>query len=37
MSGRGEVEEVDVFIHLEVGREMRIKGRSDSQSWCKSW
>jgi hypothetical protein len=37
MSGRGEVEELDVFIHLGVGSEMRIKGRLDSQSRCKSW
>jgi hypothetical protein len=37
MSGREEVEEVDVFIHLEGMKEMRLKGRSDSQFWSKSW
>jgi hypothetical protein len=37
LSGREEVEEVDVFIHLESRKEMRVKGRSGSQSWSKSW
>jgi hypothetical protein len=37
MSGKEEVEVVDVFIHLEGMKEMHVKDRSDSQSWGKSW
>lgn len=37
MTGGEEAEGEDVFINLEGGKEMRVKGRSDSQFWSKSW
>jgi len=37
MSGNEEAQGVDIFIHLEGGREVRIKDRSASQCWSKSW
>lgn len=37
MAGREEAEVEDIFIHLEGGKEVRVKGRSDSESCSKSW
>jgi hypothetical protein len=38
MTGGGKAaEREDVFIHLKGEKEMRVKGRSDSQFWSKPW